>query len=160
VAKVPPIVVWVEHHTERPLADPGAGATICGQFATAKSCGQPSCGLRALWTTQLSPSQRRANDAGVSKISVEPDSLRVTAARIDDVSTALDRASRGLTRVGSEGLAHAHLMRAIDDFVTNWEYAVHRMGAAAAATAERLRCAAETYDGTDDTVRAAAGGGR
>jgi uncharacterized protein YukE len=93
----------------------------------------------------------------VSTISVEPDMLRVTAARVDDVSTALDRTSRGLSRVGSNGVGHPRLTCAIDDFVTSWEFAVDQIAAAAAATAERLRAAAETYRETDDAVSAAAG---
>jgi hypothetical protein len=93
----------------------------------------------------------------VSRFQVEPDTLHGAAARVDDVSTALDRASRGLSRVGTDAVGNPRLTRAVDEFLTNWEYALHRMGSAATAAAERLRAAAETYQATDDAVGAAAG---
>jgi Excreted virulence factor EspC, type VII ESX diderm len=111
-----------------------------------------------LWTGQLSLGVRRPRIRGVSRISVEPLTLRTAAARVDDVSTALDRASRQLSRIGSDALGHPRLTRAVDDFVTSWEYAVDRISSAADAAAERLRAAAEIYDDTEDAVRAAAGG--
>lgn len=96
----------------------------------------------------------------MSRISVEPLTLRTAAARVDDVSTALDRASRHLSRIGSDALGHPRLTRAVDDFVTSWEYAVDRISGAADAAAERLRAAAEIYDDTEDAVRGAARGAR
>lgn len=94
------------------------------------------------------------------RISVEPATLRTAAARVDDVSTALDRASRHLSRFGSDALGHPRLARAVDDFVTSWEYAVDCISSAASTAAERLRVAAQTYDATEDAVRGAAGGAR
>ena len=101
--------------------------------------------------------ERRVQPVRVSRFQVEPDTLHGAAARVDDVSTVLDRASRGLSRVGTDAVGNPRLTRAVDEFLTNWEYALHRMGSAATAAAERLRAAAETYQATDDAVGAAAG---
>jgi hypothetical protein len=111
-----------------------------------------------LWTAPLSLAVRRPRIRGVSRISVEPLTLRTAAARVDDVSTALDRASRHLSRPGSDALSHPRLTRAVDDFVTSWEFAVEHISSAADAAAERLRAAAEIYDDTEDAVRGAARG--
>ena len=111
-----------------------------------------------LWAAQLSLAVRRPRIRVVSRIYVEPLTLRTAAARVDDASTALDRASRHLGRISSDAVSHPRLTRAVDDFVTSWEYAVDRISSAADTAAERLRAAAEIYDDTEDAVRAAAGG--
>ena len=41
--------------------------------------------------------------------------------------------------------------------MARWEYAVDRIGSVAAATAERLRAAANAYDKTEEAVAEAAG---
>jgi hypothetical protein len=103
---------------------------------------------------------RWTKDLVVSTITVDLDCLRVAAARVDDVATALDRASRQLARVGIDAIGHPRLTRAVDEFVAEWEYAADRIAVAAAHTGQRLRVAAQTYAATDNAVRETAGGGR
>ena len=84
-------------------------------------------------------------------------SLRRAAAYIDDARVALDRGSRRLVRVSTDGVGAPRLAEAVDEFVARWEYAVDRIGSVAAATAERLRAAANAYDKTEEAVAQAAG---
>jgi hypothetical protein len=94
----------------------------------------------------------------MSRFEVEPEELSSLATSLGQFASAGNDARAALGAVTQQQTGHAGLAEAVGGFVSDWEFALKKIGENAAAMANKVGVAGQGYQQTEDAITNAAAG--